>query len=349
MEYSGDWKMGTCDMNSTSGKVALFRGLFSGLQHVYGTYDPVTKRVRVVKEPVTNDVILAHLKGKQPYGVFLLVDNRTCAIAADFDDGNTEPVTAFVKRAAHYGLDAYVERSKSKGYHAWIFFEEGGVSAAKARLVVQSILEEIDLADTEVFPKQDSLNTKVNYGNFINAPLFGALVPKGRTVFVDPARSFRPFPDQWNVFRSVRRVAESLLDEIIEINELRSKPPDEDSPAPSPQVRSVSGFGLPPCARRILNEGVTENQRVVCFRLAVHMRRLGLPFDVALGALNTWAGKNRPANGKRVITKGEIISQTRGAYRNGYRGYGCDDPAIAAYCDDQCPVKQPRHRQSKDR
>ncbi len=335
-------------MNSTTGKVALYRGLFSGLQHVYGTYDPVTKRVRVVKEPVTNDVILAHLKGKQPYGVFLLVDNRTFAIAADFDDGNTEPVAAFVKRAAHYGVDAYVERSKSKGYHAWIFFEDSGVSAAKARLVVQSILEEMDLSDTEVFPKQDSLNTKVSYGNFINAPLFGALVPKGRTVFVDPTRSFRPFPDQWDALRSMRRVPESLLDEIIEINELRYKRSDGNSLAPSHQAGPVSEFGLPPCARRILDEGVTQNQRVVCFRLAVHMKRLGLPFDIALAALNTWAGKNRPLNGKRIITKREIISQTRGAYKNGYRGCGCEDPAIAVYCDDQCPVKRSRHRQSKD-
>ena len=319
-------------------KLALHRRLFAGLSHVYGTYSPTTGRARVIKRPVSDRVILAHLKGEQPYGVFLLVQDRTRAVVVDFDDHNIEPVRDFVRRAAHYEVSAYVERSKSKGYHVWMFFGESGVLAAKARLITHHILEEIELPDTEVFPKQDALNTSIQYGNFINAPLFGALVPEGRTVFVDIENSFEPFANQWELLESVRRIPESVLDKIIEINELVRNTSEPRSTAPSQPGRPTSGFGLPPCARRILNEGVTCNQRVVCFRLAVHLKRLGLPYDISVAALKVWASKNRPAAGKRIITQSEIAAQTTSAFNRNYRGYGCEDPAITPYCQPECPL-----------
>jgi hypothetical protein len=95
---------------------------------------------------------------------------------------------------------------------------------------------------------------------------------------------------------------------------------------------------LPPCARRMLAEGVNSYQRVSCFRLAVHLRRNGLPYDLALVTLKAWAKKNQPTNGKRVITDGEIIYQTKCAFENSYRSFGCEDPAIAAHCNKDCPL-----------
>ncbi|RLC28583.1 hypothetical protein DRH13_06915, partial [Candidatus Woesebacteria bacterium] len=76
----------------TREKIALFRSFFTGLSNVYGTYNPETGRPRQVKEKVTNDTILSHLKGKRPYGVYLLYGDRTRAIAVDFDDLNGIPV-----------------------------------------------------------------------------------------------------------------------------------------------------------------------------------------------------------------------------------------------------------------
>ena len=71
--------------------VALFRSLFSGLPHVYGTYNPTTGRARQVKEPVTDNVIYAHLSGNSPYGVYLLIGDQTPAIAVDFDEPDSLP------------------------------------------------------------------------------------------------------------------------------------------------------------------------------------------------------------------------------------------------------------------
>ena len=322
---------------TTGQKVDLFRACFAGLQDVYGTYDPRTGHVRQVKQPVNYEVILRHLQGQQPYGVYLLVGEQTRAVAADFDDEDMFPPLEFVRQADQYGIKAYIERSKRKGWHAWIFTTLPGVPAVKARLVVKAILDDIGAPSTEVFPKQDRIDGNAIYGNFINAPLFGALVPRGRTVFVDPDNGFRPCPSQWDLLENIQRVPESLLDEIIEINELTAATPA--APITSTESSDISSsFGLPPCARKMLAEGVGEYQRVLCFRLAVHLKKAGLPPDAAVATLTMWASKNHPKDDKRIITKAEIAEQIESAYSKDYRGCGCEDPAVRPYCHHDCPL-----------
>lgn len=325
---------------STAEKIRIFKGLFMGLRGVYGTYDTKTGRVRQVKDAVTDDVILAHLTGKQSYGVYLLMGERTGALAVDFDQDDLSLPIAYVSETRRYAMSAYIERSKSKGYHAWIFFEKP-VSAYKARLVAKKILADIGEPQTEIFPKQDALADGVSYGNFINAPLFGALVPKGRTVFVDPDDPSAIYPDQWELLEKVQRIPELRLDAIIESCKLEEQG-HVGKRAPSgnhtESDSNVSPFGLAPCVRRILAEGVKSNQRVSCFRLAVQLKRNGMPYDLALITLKAWAQKNQPQDGKRIITDSEIEYQTKCAFENTYRSIGCEEPAIAAYCNENCPL-----------
>jgi hypothetical protein len=323
-------------IRKTSDKIRIFKNLFSGLSNAYGTYDPITGRSSQVKAPVTDKVILAHLTGKQPYGVYLLVNNKTLAIAVDFDTNNKLPSMEFVGQAKHYGITAYIESSKSKGYHVWIFFDEKGVLAFKARLVVRNILDDIEQPDTEVFPKQDVLDSQIQYGNFINAPLFGALVPKGKTVFVDPT-TFEPYPNQWDFLETVKRYSESDLDDIIELNNLSTKREDEHKRRKT-QIRGLSSYSLPPCARIILEDGVAKNQRCVCFRLAGHFNRLGIPIDGAIVLLKNWAIKNKPIENKRIITENEIFEQATYAYKRSYTSYGCESAEIKPFCHPECPV-----------
>jgi len=248
----------------------------------------------------------------------------------------------FVHAAGHYGVPVYLERSKRKGWHAWVLAEPPGVTAAKARLVMKAVLRDMGRPATEVFPKQDRLNGDTCYGNFIYAPLYGTLVPQGRTVFVDIKNHLKPYPDQWLVLEQVQRVTEQQLDEIIEISDWAIP-----SPAPGAATENLRSnvvplsYGLPPCAQRMLDEGVQDNQRVACFRLAVHLRKAGIPEDVAVAGLKVWAAKNHPRNGKGVITEGEIVRQVRYAYSRSYRGCGCEDAAIMPYCDPSCPVRNP--------
>jgi hypothetical protein len=342
---------------NTNEKLALFRACFTGLPNVYGTYDPATGQVRQTKEPVTDTVLLNHLQGRQPYGVYLLMHDRTRAIAADFDDESTWIPLQFLRQAGHYGLHAYLERSKKKGWHAWIFLEgqKGecgggrGVLAAKARAVVKAILEDIEAPATEVFPKQDVLGGGVQYGNFINAPLFGGLVPQGRSVFVDPDANFKPYPNQWDLLAQVQRAPESLFDDIIEINDLMpaspAAGPTTSVPSLGPGARGGNNgeklggrSGLLPCGARMLAEGVKSLQRLSCFRLAIQLKRLGLPQPATVAVLLDWASRNHPNDGKRQITADEVQAQVRWAYLRNYRGCGCEEPAVAAYCDPTCPL-----------
>ena len=88
----------------------------------------------------------------------------------------------------------------------------------------------------------------------------------------------------------------------------------------------------------MLAEGVSTYQRVTCFRLAVQLKKAGLPEDLTIAALKAWAAKNRPVEERRVITEAEIRAQVTGAYSKDYRSCGCSDPKVAAYCDPGCPL-----------
>ena len=240
--------------SGTDFKVSLFRSFFTGLADVYGTYDPKTGKSWQVKKRVTDQIILSHLKGLRPYGVYLLDGCRTRALAVDFDTPDPFPPVEFINAARHYQLPAYLEKSKSKGFHVWIFFAGNGVQAEKARLVAKHILDEIEHPATEIFPKKDCLDKSLSYGNFINAPLFGKLVPKEKTVFIDPA-TMKPYPEQWPFLYSIERVDEKTLDDIIEINNLMISKIQKELLNDDPTSGSVYRFGLPPCAKKNVSRG----------------------------------------------------------------------------------------------
>jgi hypothetical protein len=329
------------DPRSAAEKVRLFRSRFSGLEHVYGTYDPGSGRSWQVKQPVTDAVVFEHLHGERPLGIYLLTGTHTRALVVDYDRDDPFLPIEFANRATHYGIDSYIETSKKKGFHVWIFFESKGVPASKARAVARHIIKDAG-QNAEVFPKQDAIDLNQGYGNFVNLPLFAPLAIQGRTVFVDLKSGLRPVPDQWRYIEQMKFIPESLLNEIIQVNEIH---------VGSPEVREMSrslgtfqpAWTLPPCARRTFEEGVRENQRVSCFRLAVHLQRLGLPFDIAVAALEEWARKNHPTEDKRIITTTEIKAQASSAYLKKYCGCGCEDPAVAPYCDPLCAVRSSRY------
>ena len=96
----------------------------------------------------------------------------------------------------------------------------------------------------------------------------------------------------------------------------------------------------------MLAEGVTCQQRVSCFHLAVNLRRAGLPSDLTVAMLRAWARKNRPQDDKRIITDTEIRNQVKDAYEKQYRSCGCEDIAVVPHCDKSCPLYSRSTRQS---
>jgi hypothetical protein len=323
-------------------QVGLFWSCFAGRVDVYGTYDPVTKQAWQVKAPVTERVVADHLLGRKPYGVYLLRGETIVIGAVDFDHEDTKPPAEFVCRMAEVGIPAYIERSKSKGYHVWVFFVQEGVTARAFRALSRAMLSRMGLPSVEIFPKQDAVTSAGTYGNFINAPLFGALVEQGRTVFVDG--NFVPFPDQWMFLAGVRRASGQDLETACSRAGCHVSPAAPVVATVASPARPASGsYSLMPCAQRMLTEGVTENQRAACFRLAAQLRKVGLPFEYAVLALTKWAEKNHPAEGKAAISLGEVGSQTRSAYQGRmYASCGCDDPSVMPYCSTACPIRRRR-------
>ncbi len=201
-----------------------FIELFSGRGDAYGN------EKQCIKEPLTDAVYLAHLEGKRRVGVYPLIDRTlTRWFAVDIDDGDFDKARRFALRCQHHGLFAYIERSKSKGYHVWVFFNQP-YSAARARAVVFMILEECEFT-CEVFPKQDDIGPGRPYGNYLNLPLFGQDVPT-RTVFVDLKE--QPLITSVDQLGQIQVTPTATLDDLIALNSLNA------SLDPSPKAASGS-------------------------------------------------------------------------------------------------------------
>jgi superfamily II DNA or RNA helicase/very-short-patch-repair endonuclease len=200
--------------------------------------------------PVTDDVIRWHLSGAdaegQPFvaGLYPLLQDETCFfLAVDFDKvGWREDAAAFLETCRDFNLAAALERSRSgRGGHVWLFFEEA-IPAALARRLGSHVLTEtmerrpdigLDSYD-RLFPNQDTM-PHGGFGNLIALPLQRASRKQENTVFLD--RAFVPWIDQWAFLASVRKIATSHVEQIVEDAERRGRilgvrlPPQDDEDA----------------------------------------------------------------------------------------------------------------------
>jgi len=328
---------------TTKTKIQIFHDLFQGSSEAYGTYDPQTEKYRQIKQSVTDQVIYNHLSGKQPYGFYLLVNDRSNVGVIDLDRDEPETVLMIIARAAHYQLPCIVEISKSKGFHLWFFFEDGGTKAWKVRAVLQMLLNDLNLDDVEVFPKQDVIQSKNAYGNFINAPLFGRAVQKDRTVLLDPSNGLEPMKNPWKALLDVFRISELHLDDLIDMNDLA---PSAKTSKPRSDQESGKIYSLPSCIKKLLEVGTKFDQRIATFRLAVNLKRVGIPQDLIEALLLEWRLKNKPTNAKQIITIAEAEAQVNWAFQKDYRGIGCEEPVIRQFCQESCPIKLNHNKRS---
>lgn len=237
-------------LSDNQAKVARFRSLFRGREDVYaeawrtkdGTwaYRPACKknwlavlasrpeehkkvdRQTRILYPLTDDVIRQHLTGRKTIGIYPLLVDETCwLLAADFDKKTwQEDSLAFLATCQRAGVPAYLERSRSgNGGHVWIFFELP-VPAPLARKMGCALLTQtmerrhhlgLDSYD-RLFPNQDTL-PKGGFGNLIALPLQRMPRQNGNSLFVDDDLS--PYPDQWQLLLSIRRVGADQAEWIV--------------------------------------------------------------------------------------------------------------------------------------
>lgn len=154
-----------------------FRDLFEGNTDRYGTEEGGS----VVASADWHTTSTGHLTGAiAPVGVYPMgkwnMENQVGWGCVDFDEGETESLT-HARNVQHvlelFGIKGWIERSRSKGYHVWVF-KDGTISATIMRRALLAACQIADAPTKEINPKQDFLPTG-KLGNYVRLPYPGAL------------------------------------------------------------------------------------------------------------------------------------------------------------------------------
>jgi putative DNA primase/helicase len=309
-------------------KIELFHQLFRGRNDAYGAGE-------CVKEAITDAVIKGHLMGKRRIGRYplspeIMDGSGTWWNAADIDEDDLGLAIQYCEALEHIEIPCYIERSKSKGYHVWVFFS-GPVEAKWARglfkYAIDLLERDTDYRIKEVFPKQNSIKHDGNYGfgNYIYLPLFGADVPNGRTVFLDPTNGYKPHSDQWAFLQSIEKVTPQHLGEVMETNLIDfviDTMPEEAEPS---KTEAEKSFDPNEAAEYYLKRALTQadigKRNDTGFWLACQLRDLGL-LEAEVGLYMRRYTQGVP-QGEELYTEKEAQATLKSAYEHPQR-----EPAI---------------------
>lgn len=155
--------------DETTGRFAL---LFAGRTDVYGRGGD---NPGCEKQPVTNETFQFHLSQKHsiPIGIYTTTDRNTCYWGcADIDDGDFDAAKSLRSALAAMGICGWIEVSKSKGFHVWVF----ALNEVPAKVMRRALLvayDAIGLQVKEINPKQEELDASMPYGSYVRLPYPG--------------------------------------------------------------------------------------------------------------------------------------------------------------------------------
>lgn len=183
--------------DKTAANVNRFMDLFQGRDDAWGAVHGESKQ-----ESLTSALWQGHLHGHGSVGVYPIVEIPTADLegsellvrwgCTDIDQGfDLIALAANVWRVLrHLGLPSYVERTKGKGYHVWLFCSEW-IAAETMRNALLFAHQIADVPPREVNPKQVTLEGLKGYGNYVNLPYAHDWVTLGKRVVLDMERSDR--------------------------------------------------------------------------------------------------------------------------------------------------------------
>lgn len=174
-----------------------FARLFAGRTDAYGTDAGGCERTTTTDPQDYERRIAAHLVGSNPMGVYPLRDDGTVWWGCtDLDGGDADwPKALGIATALRaLGVNAHIERSRSKGFHVWSFAAEP-VPGGTMRNAFVAVHQALGIPATEVNPKQTELNGGL--GNYVRLPYVAATVEeRDRQVMVSDDNTpltFRPW------------------------------------------------------------------------------------------------------------------------------------------------------------
>jgi hypothetical protein len=152
--------------------IDAFAHRFRGNTHAYGGDDGFA-----VKRPVSRSVMDGHLQGHTGIGIYpiRMMDGQPHVQwgCCDIDTGDWSEAYSLANALTHMGMIPFVERSRSKGWHIWVFSDEW-VHAATMRRALKVAYSVIGLPAKEANPKQETLK-EGQLGNYVRLPYKGAL------------------------------------------------------------------------------------------------------------------------------------------------------------------------------
>lgn len=175
-------------MTATTDMAALFAGHTGG----YFAQHPTP---RCVRQPVTLGLIHDHLRGRIEIGTYPVRPDATCRWGCIDIDGDGDGSDAVELEKAERialgwevaGIQAWIERSRTKGYHVWTFSTDW-LPARIMRYAGLAINEATGVDSPEVNPKNPYPWTTSNgFVNTVRMPYPGGRKP-GRMVVLDGDR-----------------------------------------------------------------------------------------------------------------------------------------------------------------
>lgn len=187
-----------------------FLSLFDGAREAVGLEEGGCLRL---PDPIDWELhVEAHLEGGGPIGVYpmtTMIDDDWTTLGAtdgpwrwvvkwgcvDFDEGDEESwihASNLYHVLDQFGIKAWIERSRSKGYHVWVFLDDW-LDPDTVRRSLLAACQIVSAPSKEVNPKQTSLKAG-QLGNYVRLPYPGALA-KGAVRraldVIDPERDRR--------------------------------------------------------------------------------------------------------------------------------------------------------------
>ena len=173
-----------------------FQALYAGLPRAHGRYTlgkmnqakgKQEGRAETVLEPTTQKKWQDHLDGKQGLGIIPIRDDATVRWGAIDIDVYPLDINVLFAKVIRLDLPVVVLRTKSGGAHVTCFASED-VSASLMRSRMMEMAVALGYPGVEIYPKQVSLASERDVGNWLNMPYFDSTktlryaVYKGRSL-----------------------------------------------------------------------------------------------------------------------------------------------------------------------
>jgi hypothetical protein len=230
-----------------------------------------------------------HLWGVEPMGVYPMVEGEDdCYVkwgCVDFDEGD-EVSFIYAQNLrtvlAQFGIDAWLERSRSKGWHVWVFSSEW----VPAYVMRRALLGATDTARApikEINPKQEQASKK-GVGNYVRLPYPCFWENTLRRCVIDMETREPLEMAEFTLLAHARRCNRELLEKVMGL----WTPPAKPKPAPVRHITEpVNTKRMGSLSFHVLRNGPKDDsdRSSALWTLANSLHKDGLNYSEALDVI----------------------------------------------------------------